>query len=161
MFLILLNTRLAWKYMFVCFLIAWRHAKSWGHDFCTCRVIGWWKYWQWYTTFCATAPLQWVQLEQAIFSLEMIVQLASISDRSQFALRNCSRSFRSISDWSQFVLERSHSDRFWLRSISDRSNHRRHSHWWVRSIWDRSKSKGDLKCELRSQMRTEIDPRSI
>ena len=26
---------------------------------------------------------------------------------------------RSISDWSQFVLERSHSDRFWVKSISD------------------------------------------
>ena len=39
-------------------------------------------------------------------------------DRSQFALRKCSRSFRSISDWSQFAFERSHSDsdRFWLRS---------------------------------------------
>ena len=40
--------------------------------------------------------------------------LTSIHDWSMFALRKCgSHSFRSIS------FERSHSDRFWLRSISD------------------------------------------
>ena len=43
-------------------------------------------------------------------------------DRSQFALRKCSHSFRSILDRSQFAFERLHSDRFGLRSISDRSN---------------------------------------
>ena len=48
--------------------------------------------------------------------------LRSIWDRSQFALRKCSHSFKSILDRSQFAFERSHSDRFGLRSISDRSN---------------------------------------
>ena len=46
----------------------------------------------------------------------------SIWDRPQFALRKCSHSFRSILDRTQFAFERSHSDRFGLRSISDRSN---------------------------------------
>ena len=45
--------------------------------------------------------------------------LTSIHDWSMFALRKCgSHSFRSIS------FERSHSDRFWLRSISDWSRSR-------------------------------------
>ena len=46
----------------------------------------------------------------------------SIWDRSQFALRKCSHSFRSILGRSQFAFDRSHSDNFGLRSISDRSN---------------------------------------
>ena len=50
------------------------------------------------------------------------IEVGSIWDRSQFALRKCSHSIRSILDRSQFAFERSHSDRFGLRSISDRSN---------------------------------------
>ena len=50
------------------------------------------------------------------------IDLRSIWDRSQFALRKCSHSFRSTLDRSQFAFERSHSDRFGLRSSSDRSN---------------------------------------
>ena len=46
------------------------------------------------------------------------------SNRSQFALRwSVSHSF---SCRSQFAFKRSHSDRFWLTSISDRCNTRRH-----------------------------------
>ena len=46
------------------------------------------------------------------------IDLRSISVRFE----KCSHSFRSILDRSQFAFERSHSDRFGLRSISDRSN---------------------------------------
>ena len=53
-----------------------------------------------------------------------LVRSQTCLDRTRFSLRKCSHSFRSISDSfkSQFAFARSHSDCFWLWSISDRSN---------------------------------------
>ena len=72
--------------------------------------------WMW-TLECALKSIQ----TKRVCTLSQC-EPGSIWDRSQFALRKCSHSFRWILDRSQFAFERSHSDRFGLRSISDRSN---------------------------------------